>query len=260
MRRHDIDPLGNLKARCTGIDHNRTQPACAGSFTGAEESDVKVCNTAIGNVGFCAIDPVVIAAIFRSRSGGGNIRSAFQFGQCKGGNQLSACHTGQIFCLLRFAAKIADRAATQALHGKDEVREAAMACQSLTDQAERPDIQIFVHTAMAGGHAIAQPAALPQQADDLAAGRVHIVMIKREGGYMFGGPGVEITGERSVMILQKRPIEKAGIGHVNSLRRPAFAWQRTRCKHVRNRASACRWPAPAPRIRWLYPDSCPIRC
>ncbi len=87
-----------------------------------------------------------------------------------------------------------------------------MTRQSFANDAERTDVDRAMHPAMAGGDAIAQPAAATQPAHQIAARIVDVALVMT-AVEISRAPSIEIVGEDAVGIVEERPVEKAAIGH-----------------------------------------------
>src|SRR5829696_8606740 len=86
-----------------------------------------------------------------------------------------------------------------------------MARQRIADQGERAHVELLMHAAKVGRHAVAQPAAVAELAHQRSALRVDVVAMSRRE--FAAAPRLELLGELPVAIVEERPVEEGAIRH-----------------------------------------------
>ena len=82
-----------------------------------------------------------------------------------------------------------------------------MTCQCLPDEAEAPDIQLFMMAASTRGDGIGREAGLTQCFDDGFAGAIQImVLVRGERRQVEVRPLIKARGERLVLVVKKGPL------------------------------------------------------
>ena len=147
----------------------------------------------------------------------GDIRARLRLRKRECGNRLATDHAGQITQPLRRRALQADRARAQPLHGKSEVRQAAVPGQRLAQQANGPRVHRR-GLALRAGHGVLEPAARAQRPHQRAAFSVHVGSMDVRDVHR--RPAVHFSGQLPVPLFEERPIEVTGIAHGH---RAAFA-------------------------------------
>ena len=204
MRRDHIDALGDLEAGRIRIDDECRDAARARRFAGACEHDVEVGDAAIGDPGLLAIENEVVGVGTGRAGHRRNVGTSVRLGQRKRRDRLAAGDAAEItFALLRRSGE-ADRARPQPLHREREVGEAGMARERFADEADRAGVDRVAHC-------MVQPSRCTERAHERPALRIDVrpVLVR----HMLRRPGIELTRQRAVLVVEERPVQIARVAH-----------------------------------------------
>ena len=204
MRRDHFDPLGDAQARRVGIDEEGGDAPGARRLAGAGEEDVVIGDAAVRDIGLGAVHAPASAVALCQRLHRGDVGAGARLGEREGGDLLAACHGGEIGLFLRLGAEQRDGARSQSLHGEGEIGQPRMARQRLADQRQRADVERLVHAAPGRRHAVAQPAAVAERADEPPAFGIHIGAVM--AGEVGNAPGLQRFGQPAVAVVEKGPV------------------------------------------------------
>src|SRR3546814_7756619 len=125
-------------------------------------------------------------------------------------------------------------------------------------KAQGADVDLLVQPAISGGNGGAEPARTSKHLDQPPAFGLYVAALLMEFMRMRFAPERKRIEVAPVAVLEEGPGDEARVRHLNSPRRPASAWRRTRCRRARNPASACRLPAPGLLLRSQSRPASPI--
>ena len=120
MRGDHVDPLGDGQAGGRGGDDEGRQPARA-VVAGAREQGHDIGDRAVADVGLVAVDDPFVAIANRAALHPRGVAAALGFGHREGGDRTPPGDSGKPVGALLVVAEEADRARSEALHGKGKI-------------------------------------------------------------------------------------------------------------------------------------------
>ena len=207
MRRDDVDPLGDGKARQFSGQQKSGEALGAGAFAGAREHHVEVGDAAVGNPGLLAVEHIAVAVALGGQRDIGDVGAGLLLGQREGCDGAAAARAFEPVALLGVAEQ-ADRPGAEALHGEGEIGQAVVPRQRLADQAERAHVERCRRVGI--GRGMREPAVAAELLHQLAAGGVDVAVIRRQ---VRRAPLLEAGGQRAMAVGEERPAEKALVRH-----------------------------------------------
>ena len=224
VRRDRLDALGDRKPFGVCRNDERREPARAGRFAGAGEHDIDICNAAVGNPRFLAVDHKAIAVRLCGRRDIGDIGARRRFVNAKAaiasptrvlrshGHAALGCRTA---ISARRPAPAWRRRNRRVLSGAPVFRERVRACGHRAGR-KAPRIR----------RGMLQPAVTPERSYQRAACCVNVVM--RKMLQIGDSPRLKLSRERAMARFKKWPRVKALVRH-QSISRKAWQFLRHEC-------------------------------
>ena len=217
MRCDHREAFRHAEPRGIGIDDKGGDSPGARLFAGAREDDVLGGEPGIGDQRLFAVQHVAVSVPAGGRGHRRDVGAARRLAEREGGDALARRRARQVARLLRLGAEQRDCARPQPLHDEAEIGQSRVAGENLPDQAQGPDIEHRLRPAMSRRDAMAQPAAVGKDRDEMPAAGIERRLAHRLDMFqrhdLLPGPIFQRVGERAVLVFEEGPVEETAVGH-----------------------------------------------